>query len=151
MKAPWDSIPDAVQTPGDWATVLIFGTVGFAGDFAANMVGLPSPLVMSGLLASGALGVKKGGQSWWRNRAGKKYLKTAPDRARQLKALFEENGFTRGADQLQRALDLYRNPNAFKQLHEVCDAAEAAYLAWEQPLPPPVQNPGIQGDTDMEF
>jgi len=148
MTNPWKELFGAVQTPGDWAVVLIFGTVGFAGDLAANVSGIPSPAVIAGLSASGALGLKKGAQSWWATRRKQKALKAAPRLANELKRLFEEKGFTKGAQDIQKALDLHGQKSIDNsKLDEACQAAVAAYLAWDGTgRPPPDGRSRIAGD-----
>lgn len=50
---------ERASTPGDLATVLVFGTAGFLVDAGLNAVGFLEPGVVGITSASGALGVKK--------------------------------------------------------------------------------------------
>jgi ferredoxin-fold anticodon binding domain-containing protein len=50
---------EKASTPGDIATVLVFGTAGFLVDAGLNAVGFLEPGVVGVTAASGALGVKK--------------------------------------------------------------------------------------------
>lgn len=139
MAIPWGEIRKALNTPGDWATVLIAGTVGFVGDVVSTVHGIPSPLTLAGLSASGALGVKKGYEASRaairRGKAAKKVLKKvkdAPTRAEKLKKLFEQKGFNSGVQKLQNGLDLHAlGEYSDAELDEVCAAAANEYAAWD--------------------
>jgi hypothetical protein len=61
----WDKLVNKVSTKGDMATVLIFGTVGFAADALSSLHGLISPGYFAGLAASGALGAKNAIEAGW--------------------------------------------------------------------------------------
>ncbi len=59
MTASWKEILDQVSGPGDLATILIAGSVGYTLDAGLNFAGFMDPGVVGIIAASAALGVKK--------------------------------------------------------------------------------------------
>lgn len=141
MASPWKEIFKAIETPGDWAVVLIAGTVGFGGDLLSTVHGLPSPGTLGGLSATGALGLKKGYQASRaairRRKAAAAILRRvrdAPTRAEKLVRLFEEKGFDSGVQALQNARDLHSLGEwDDSKLDEACEAVVNEYAAWNGP------------------
>jgi hypothetical protein len=89
----WDKLVNKVSTKGDMATVLIFGTVGFAVDALSSLHGMISPGYFAGLAASGALGAKNAMEAAWASHAKKQSLKDRHDSTiRRAEILVQELG-----------------------------------------------------------
>jgi hypothetical protein len=85
---------DKASEPGDMATLLIFGTIGFVGDAALHLVGFLSPGYCGIATATAALGVKKSidaSRSRWRfKRLEEQRWREQLERALHLSKLFAE-------------------------------------------------------------
>lgn len=93
---------EKASSPGDIATVLVFGTTGFLIDAGLNAVGFLEPGVVGITAASGALGVKKSIEATLAARRERKAQQrnrlAETHRAAQLRTLLRD-------DQLKQRLD----------------------------------------------
>jgi hypothetical protein len=83
---------DRVTSPGDIATVLIFGVAGYTIDAGLNAVGFMEPGIVGNASALGALGVKKAWESRWRAWQLRRSLRDVRERAEHLRALLDDGG-----------------------------------------------------------
>lgn len=73
MNDPWDLI-DKASSPGDVATILLAGTLGFTLDAGLNIIGFFSPGHVGITFASTALGAKKAWEAATANRTRRNTL-----------------------------------------------------------------------------
>jgi hypothetical protein len=95
------------SSPGDMATILLAGTVGFVLDAGLNAVGFLSPGYTGITAATTALGLKKG---WQATKAKRKQLAAAKHSARNAQSFLEylEKGNHHSlAARIQEELELY--------------------------------------------
>ncbi len=103
---------EKASSPGDIATVLIFGTGGFLVDAGLNAVGFLEPGVVGITAASGALGVKKAVESALTRRRERKALEqkrtNEKEKAGKLRALLgDDKRYSDLAQRLERELKLF--------------------------------------------
>jgi len=70
---PWDLL-DRASSPGDVATILLAGTLGFTLDAGLNIIGFLSPGYVGITFASTALGAKKAWEGATAKRTRRKQL-----------------------------------------------------------------------------
>jgi hypothetical protein len=112
-----DNVKDlfgSAKGPGDYATILVFGTAGLVVDAGLNAVGFLSPGAVGASSASLALGVRKGLQQ---RKATKRKIRAAElaaervagarARAESLEAFFEQRGYRPGIEILSAELELH--------------------------------------------
>jgi hypothetical protein len=105
---------DKASSPGDMATILIFGTAGFVLDAGLNVVGFLEPGYVGISAASGALGIKKAAEAALGRHRERKALEqrrwNEKKRARNLLGLLnKENRCPELVQRLQRELELFES------------------------------------------
>lgn len=103
----WKEILDRVTSPGDIATVLIAGVLGYTVDAGLNAVGFMEPGIVGNASALGALGVKKAWESRWSAWKLRRSLGNVRERAVSLQTLLQDGGHRSLANRLALAVDVY--------------------------------------------
>jgi len=94
--------------PGDMATVLLAGSLGFTVDAGLNAVGFLSPGNVGITAASASLGLKKGWEAAWTQRSRGRRGRTLPPRHRAVRLLRRlEESEEAASDRVKQDLDLF--------------------------------------------
>ena len=94
-----------LTSPGDTATVLLAGTVGFVLDAGLNVAGFLEPGYVGFTFASSALGLKRAWEAnWGRKRALENHRKAVKEKGQRIRAFMTKVGRNDLAQEIDREL-----------------------------------------------